>query len=110
MDHDYLSVFFKDVGFVPAAADLPQVKRHVERLIASRIENHESLFHSVLLTPRDLKDTFYFPEGNIDHQGLRGDRTSPSAGSPTNRWGATTGWAGSRASITVGPAATPADR
>ena len=79
-DYDYLSVFFKDVGFGPSGAELPLVKRYVEALIASRIENPEALFHSVLLTPRDLRDTFFFPEGNIDHQELRGGQNFADRG------------------------------
>jgi hypothetical protein len=79
-EHDYLSVFFKDVGFGRCGAELPQVKRQVESVIASRIENPEALFHSVLLTPRDLRDTFFFPEGNIDHQELRGGQNFADRG------------------------------
>jgi phytoene dehydrogenase-like protein len=79
-EHDYLSVFFKDVGFGPTGPELPEVKRYVEALIASRIENAGALFHSVLLTPRDLRDTFYFPEGNIDHQELRGGQNFADRG------------------------------
>jgi phytoene dehydrogenase-like protein len=56
------------------------VKRHVEEVIASRIENPEALFYSVLLTPRDLRDTFYFPEGNIDHQELCGGQNFAQRG------------------------------
>jgi phytoene dehydrogenase-like protein len=78
--HDYLSVFFKDVGFGPSGAELPEVKRYVEGLVASRIENPEALFYSVLLTPRDLRDTFYFPEGNLDHQELRGGQNFADRG------------------------------
>ncbi len=78
--HDHLSVFFKDVGFGPTGPEVPEVKRYVERLIASRVDNPEALFHSVLLTPRDLRDTFFFPEGNIDHQELCGGQNFADRG------------------------------
>jgi phytoene dehydrogenase-like protein len=80
LEHDYLSIFFKDVGFGLTGAELPWVKQYVEAMIASRIENPGALFHSVLLTPRDLRDTFWFPEGNIDHQELRGGQNFADRG------------------------------
>jgi phytoene dehydrogenase-like protein len=74
-NYDYLSVFFKDVPFGKAGRDLPHVQRAVESEILSRIENREAFVASVLLTPRDLKERFYFPEGNIDHMELGENQT-----------------------------------
>jgi phytoene dehydrogenase-like protein len=79
-DHDNLSIFFKDVGFGKKGAELPEVKQHVIDVIRSRVENPEALFYSALLTPLDLRETFFFPEGNIDHQEMRSGQTFESRG------------------------------
>ena len=38
------------------------------------IKNPEDLVFSKFLTPKDLNETFYFPEGNIDHMTLDGNQ------------------------------------
>ncbi len=67
MDYDYLSAFCKDMGFTERGKDLPQIKEEITQNILSRIENPDAFVGSVLYTPKDLKEMFYFPEGNIDH-------------------------------------------
>lgn len=64
---DYLAIFFKDMGLGAKGADLPAVKADVERRILSRVANPQALVGTKLFTPRDLQETFFFPEGNIDH-------------------------------------------
>lgn len=66
-DYDAVSVFFKDLSFGIAPDELPYVKRDVENIILKRIENVEDFVGSVLFIPSDLKERFFFPEGNIDH-------------------------------------------
>ena len=59
-----------------------------------RLENPEALVGSVLFLPRDLQESFFFPEGNIDHMELIGGQTfCPHVLSRTGRrvlsvWGA----------------------
>ncbi len=65
--YDAVSVFFKDLSFGIAPDELPYVKRDVEKIILKRIENVDDFAGSVLFIPADLKERFFFPEGNIDH-------------------------------------------
>lgn len=73
--YDYLSVFFKDMGLTRRGSELSGVKRTVETAILDRIANPEAFVGAVLRTPRDLKEEFFFPEGNIDHLELCGGQT-----------------------------------
>lgn len=65
--YDALTVFFKNLSLSKNGAELPEVKAAVENIILSRIENKQDHVASILLTPQDLKEKFFFPEGNIDH-------------------------------------------
>jgi phytoene dehydrogenase-like protein len=60
------SVFFKDVGLKKNGEESPEIKKYVEELILPYVENTDYV-GSVLLTPKDLQEQFYFPQGNIDH-------------------------------------------
>ena len=43
------------------------MKKQVEQLVLSKIENAQDLVGSLLFTPRDIQENFFMPEGNIDH-------------------------------------------
>jgi len=70
-----VSVFFKDLGFNKRAAGLRHVREQVANWVCERIENRSDLVKTILLTPRDIADKFYFPMGNIDHIVLTGGQT-----------------------------------
>ncbi len=72
---DYLSVFCKDFALTKRGVELPEVKEAITRRILSRISNPEAFLGSVLYTPKDLQETFFFPEGNIDHIEVTGGQT-----------------------------------
>lgn len=65
--YDLVSVFFKSLAFGKRGKDLPEVKKAVEELVLSKIRNRGDLIRTILLTPRDIRDLFGFPGGNIDH-------------------------------------------
>ncbi len=73
--YDLVSVFFKDVTFDKKGKDLPHVKKAVSKLILSKIRNKTDLIKTILLTPKDLSELFYFPQGNIDHVELTQGQT-----------------------------------
>src|SRR5205814_1687133 len=63
--YDYLSIFFKDVGFGRRGAELPHLREAVKKMVLARLNNPRACFGAVLLTPADLREKFFFPEGNI---------------------------------------------
>ena len=65
--YDIISVFFTHLAFSKNGKKLENVRKIVENIILNKIKNKEDLIKSVLLTPKDLKEIFYFPKGNIDH-------------------------------------------
>lgn len=65
--YDCLTIFFKNLSFGHPGEKLPAVKKAVESAILERIKNGDDLIDSVLFTPGDLSERFFFPEGNIDH-------------------------------------------
>jgi phytoene dehydrogenase-like protein len=73
--YDSLTVFSKNLSFSKSGEELPHVKEQIAALVLSRIENGEDLFGSVLLTPKDLQEKFFFPQGNIDHIELSDGQT-----------------------------------
>ena len=54
-------------------------------LLSKYIVNFDDLIETKFLTPADLKETFYFPKGNIDHMTLSGNQTSIKEHFPTNQ-------------------------
>ncbi len=66
-DYDLVYVFFKNVGFSKTGVELPAVTETIEKVVLSKIENADDLIQSVLLTPKDIQNIFFIPEGNIDH-------------------------------------------
>lgn len=75
INYDLISVFFTNLSFAKKGSSLPRVRKQVEQLVLSKIKNKQDLIKSILLTPKDLHELFYFPEGNIDHIELSGGQT-----------------------------------
>lgn len=67
MDYDMVAVFLKNLAGSKVGAEMPEVKKHVEDLILAKIHNPDDLIGSVLFTPKDIKNNFFMPQGNIDH-------------------------------------------
>lgn len=70
-----ISVFFKDLGFNKRGKELPHVREQISNLVCDRIDNRQDLIRTILLSPRDLANKFYFPMGNIDHTVLTAGQT-----------------------------------
>lgn len=70
LSYDYLAVFFKDLALSISPAEKEQIHRSVNATMLSHIKNPEDLVFSKLLLPQNLRDIFYFPQGNIDHTQL----------------------------------------
>ncbi len=64
---DRLAVFFKNLALGLPGEQLQDVEEQVKRAVLANVNNPEDCVWSRLLTPRDLKDTFLFPGGNLDH-------------------------------------------
>ncbi len=60
-------VFIKSLGVAETAQNLSHIRDRIRAMVSSRIKNEGDFVWSRFLTPRDLKDLFYFPGGNIDH-------------------------------------------
>lgn len=73
--YELVSIFFKNLSFDKRGIELPEVKEEVVKLILSKVENPEALAHAILETPRDIKDMFFFPKGNIDDVDLAEGQT-----------------------------------
>lgn len=67
LDYDMVAVFLKNLTINKSGIELPHVKQYVEDLILSKISNPDDLVGSVLFTPKDIKNNFFMPQGNIDH-------------------------------------------
>ncbi|MBT8079974.1 MAG: NAD(P)/FAD-dependent oxidoreductase [Gammaproteobacteria bacterium] len=72
---DRLAVFFKNLSVVDRGDLLPDVEKRVRETVLAQIENAADCIWSRLLTPRDLKNLFHFPGGNLDHTMLLGGQT-----------------------------------
>lgn len=72
---EIVSVFFKNLSLHKNGKALTKVRKDVERLVLGKIANPQDLIKSILLTPKDLRDLFYFPQGNIDHVELCAGQT-----------------------------------
>ncbi|MBX9878016.1 MAG: NAD(P)/FAD-dependent oxidoreductase [Candidatus Obscuribacterales bacterium] len=67
MDYDVVAVFLKNLAIAKTGIELPEVKQQVEDIVLSKILNREDLIGSLLFTPKDIRDNFFMPQGNIDH-------------------------------------------
>ena len=72
---DRLAVFFNFLALDRPGEEWPQVEASVRQAVLSLIANPEDCVWTKLLTPRDLKDTFLFPGGNLDHTMLVAGQT-----------------------------------
>ncbi len=72
---DRLAVFFKNLSLGEKGADLANVEIEVREKLFEYIENPGDCVWTRLLTPRDLKQLFLFPGGNLDHTMLTGGQT-----------------------------------
>jgi len=73
-DLDKIILFTKNLSFDKSAEKIDDVKEKIISKVISHIKNPEDLVYSKFLTPKDLNETFYFPEGNIDHMTLDGNQ------------------------------------
>ena len=71
---DKIILFTKNLSFDKSADKLNDVKEKIISRVIPHIKNPNDLVFSKFLTPRDLHETFYFPEGNIDHMALDGNQ------------------------------------
>jgi len=71
---DKIILFTKNLSFDKSAEKIDDVKEKIISKVMSHIKNPEDLVFSKFLTPKDLNETFYFPEGNIDHMTLDGNQ------------------------------------
>ena len=72
---DRLTVFFKNLSLSNGGADSEDVREQVREQLFQYIQNPADCVWDRLLTPKDLKDIFLFPGGNIDHTVLTGGQT-----------------------------------
>lgn len=75
MEGDRLTLFFNNLRLGKTAAELPEIEETVRAEVFRRIVNPEDFAWSRMLTPRDIKELFLFPEGNIDHMMLTEGQT-----------------------------------
>ena len=66
IQHDRIAVFFKNLSLNSNGKDLGHIEQELKQQLFRYIENPEDCFWSKLSTPKDLKEMFYFPSGNID--------------------------------------------
>ena len=69
-----LILFSKNFSFNKESKDLIECKEDILNLLSKYIVNIDDLIETKFLTPLDLKKSFYFPKGNIDHMTLSGDQ------------------------------------
>tara|TARA_B100000902_G_scaffold397833_1_gene462769 strand:+ start:405 stop:1934 length:1530 start_codon:yes stop_codon:yes gene_type:complete len=73
--YDRIAVFMKNFSLNNKGEDLRSIKESVLQKLFQYINNPEDCIWTRLLTPMDLKETFHFPGGNIDHTVLTGGQT-----------------------------------
>ena len=71
---DKIILFTKNLSFDKSADKLNDVKEKIIARVVPHIKNPNDLVFSKFITPKDLNETFYFPEGNIDHMTLDGNQ------------------------------------
>lgn len=65
--YDKLIFFTKNISYEKRGSDLDEVHEKIKQKVFQYIINPSDCVHSVFLTPKDMKNEFYFPGGNIDH-------------------------------------------
>ena len=73
-EFDKLIFFTKNLSYDKKALSLEEVKERIISSVIPYVENPEDIIFSKFLTPKDLNETFLFPEGNIDHITLTGNQ------------------------------------
>ncbi len=73
--YDLVSIFFKNVAFSKYGKESLQIQKAVTETILEKILNPEALIHSILETPKDIADLFFFSGGNIDAVDLSEEQT-----------------------------------
>ena len=73
-EFDKLIFFTKNLSYDKKALSLEEVKERIISSVIPYLENPEDIIFSKFLTPKDLNETFLFPEGNIDHITLTGNQ------------------------------------
>ncbi len=71
---DKLIFFIKNFSHNRKSEELNHVKDQIMTTMFQYIENPEDCVGTEFLTPKDLTEIFYFPEGNIDHMALNKDQ------------------------------------
>ena len=66
ISHDRISVFFKNLSLSHNGEDMASVEDQIKTKLFQYIKNPEDCIWSKLSSPKDLKEMFYFPSGNID--------------------------------------------
>ena len=59
--------FVKNLSPRNTGKELEQVHHYLKNTVLGQIANPQDLVSTFFMTPRDLKERFLFPEGNIDH-------------------------------------------
>ena len=67
---DKLIFFTKNLSYDKKGEELPHIHEEIKNKVFKYISNPEDCIGSVFLTPKDMNEQFYFPEGNIDHMML----------------------------------------
>ncbi len=67
---DKLILFTKSFSLQKRANKLNDHMNDIIKVFLKYIENPQDLIHSEFISPKDLQEIFFFPEGNIDHLSL----------------------------------------
>ncbi|GIT37426.1 MAG: hypothetical protein Ct9H300mP6_12940 [Gammaproteobacteria bacterium] len=70
LNQDRIAVFFKNLSLDKRGEDLSIVSDQIKDKLFEKILNPEDCIWTNLVTPKNLQETFYFPQGNIDHIAL----------------------------------------
>ena len=65
--YDKLILFTKNISFDKSGKELKNVHEKIKQKVFQYISNPSDCVESIFLTPKDMKNEFYFPGGNIDH-------------------------------------------
>ncbi len=71
---DKLIFFIKNFSHNKKADELNKIKDQIMSTMFKFIKNPEDCVGTEFLTPKDLTEIFYFPQGNIDHMALNHDQ------------------------------------
>ncbi len=65
--YEIVSIFFNALCNTKTGEEMPEVKKTITDLVLCHVLNPEDLIDTILETPKDLMNSFYFSGGNIDH-------------------------------------------